>query len=219
MKAFIVIREPEAFQLLADETRRKILYLLRVKEMTVNQLAGELGLTSQAVYHHVRRLLKGKMIEVTREERVGHLIESYYQATAEDFLLSTGKVKAESVHNRGLVKDQMSTIFNAFKKLGLNLDIDEKKISRVVDLWAELQEGHSCAVKPGIEDEVWNMDELSLLEKSMTCEIIAILSMSDEEFAKTERNRRQFRVFLRSLLKAEPKQSKAKSTNPIKNLA
>jgi DNA-binding transcriptional ArsR family regulator len=219
MKAFIVIREPEAFQLLADETRRKILYLLRVKEMTVNQLAGELALTSQAVYHHVRRLLKGKMIEVTREERVGHLIESYYQATAEDFLLSTGKVKAESVHNRGLVKDQMSTIFNAFKKLGLNLDIDEKKISRVVDLWAELQEGHSCAVKPGIEDEVWNMDELSLLEKSMTCEIIAILSMSDEEFAKTERNRRQFRVFLRSLLKAEPKQSKAKSTNPIKNLA
>jgi DNA-binding transcriptional ArsR family regulator len=219
MKAFIVIREPEAFQLLADETRRKILYLLRVKEMTVNQLAGELALTSQAVYHHVRRLLKGKMIEVTREERVGHLIESYYQATAEDFLLSTGKVKAESVHNRGLVKDQMSTIFNAFKKLGLNLDVDEKKISRVVDLWAELQEGHSCTVKPGIEDEVWNMDELSLLEKSMTCEIIAILSMSDEEFAKTERNRRQFRVFLRSLLKAEPKQSKAKSTNPIKNLA
>ena len=50
MKPFMVVKEPEAFQLLADETRRKILYLLRVKEMTVSQLSSELGLTSQAVY-------------------------------------------------------------------------------------------------------------------------------------------------------------------------
>lgn len=203
MKAFIVVREPEAFQLLADETRRKILYLLRVKEMTVNQLAQELGLTSQAVYHHARKLLKGNMIEVAREERVGHLIESYYRATAEDFLLSTGKIKAKSVHDKEHVKEQMTAVFKAYKKLGLDVEYDDSKISRLVDLWAKLQEGCSGCMKPELEDEIWGMEELSVLEKSIAAEIMGSLLMSDEEFATSEKNRRELRAFLRSLLKKE----------------
>ena len=203
MKAFIVVREPEAFQLLADETRRKILYLLRVKEMTVNQLAQELGLTSQAVYHHARKLLKGNMIEVTREERVGHLIESYYRATAEDFLLSTGKIKAKSVHDKEHVKEQMTAVFKAYKKLGLDVEYDDSKTSRLVDLWAKLQEGCSGCMKPELEDEIWGMEELSVLEKTIAAEIMGSLLMSDEEFATSEKNRRALRAFLRSLLKKE----------------
>lgn len=215
MKSFIVVREPEAFQLLADETRRKILYLLRVKEMTVNQLAEELGLTSQAVYHHARKLLKGKMIEVTREERVGHLIESYYRATAEDFLLSTGKIKAESIHDKEHVKEQMTAVFKAYKKLGVGIEFDDSKISRLVDLWARLQEGCSGCMRPEIEDEIWGMDELSILEKSMSCEIMGSLLMSDEEFARSEKNRRELRAFLRSLLKKE----KASPAKKLKAMA
>ena len=203
MKAFIVVREPEAFQLLADETRRKILYLLRVKEMTVNQLAQELGFTSQAVYHHARKLLKGNMIEVTREERVGHLIESYYRATAEDFLLSTGKIKAKSVHDKEHVKEQMTAVFKAYKKLGLDVEYDDSKTSRLVDLWAKLQEGCSGCMKPELEDEIWGMEELSVLEKTIAAEIMGSLLMSDEEFATSEKNRRALRAFLRSLLKKE----------------
>src|SRR2546425_538311 len=56
MKAFKVIKSPEAFQLLADETRRRIIYLLRAKEMTVSQISAELGLTPQAIYHHIRKM-------------------------------------------------------------------------------------------------------------------------------------------------------------------
>jgi DNA-binding transcriptional ArsR family regulator len=209
MKAFIVVREPEAFQLLADETRRKILYLLRVKEMNVNQIAEELGVTSQAIYHHVKKLLKGKMIEVTKEERVGHLIESYYRATAEDFLLSTGKVKAKTVHNKELVKEQMTAVLKAYRKLGLDLEYDDDTISRLVNLWAALQEGCSSCTKPRLEDEIWNTDELSLLEKTMAGEIMSILLMSDEEFAKSEKTRREFRALLRSILKEKKEQLKS----------
>jgi DNA-binding transcriptional ArsR family regulator len=214
MKAFIVVREPEAFQLLADETRRKMLYLLRVKDMTVNQIAEELGVTSQAIYHHVKKLLKGKMIEVTREERVGHLIESYYRATAEDFLLSTGKMKAKTLHSKDLVKDQITVVLKAFKKLGLNLEYDEDKISRLVDLWVGLQECCPGSKKLELEDEIWNMDELSLLEKTMAGEIMSILFMSDDEFSKNEKNRKAFRAFLLSLLRGEEKQEKTKTAKP-----
>jgi DNA-binding transcriptional ArsR family regulator len=212
MKAFIVIREPEAFQLLADETRRKILYLLRVKDMTVNQLAAELGLTSQAVYHHTRKLLKGKMIEVTKEERVGHLIESYYRATAEDFLLSTGKIKAKSVRDKAMVREQITAVLKAYKKFGLTVEYDDSKISKLVDLWAGLQEDCESCMNPDLQDDIWSTDELSLLEKTMAAEISGILLMTDDEFARNEKNRRDLRTFLHSFIKKKEFRIPAKPT-------
>ncbi len=200
MKAFIVIREPEAYQLLADETRRKILYLLRVKDMTVNQLATELGLSTQAVYHHIRKLLHGKMVEVTKEERVGHLIESYYRATAEDFLLSTGKIKAKSVHDKTLVKEQMTAVFKAYQKLGLDLRCDDQAISKLVDLWVALQEDCSDCMNPELQDDIWGSEDLSLLEKTMAAELAGILLMTDQEFARNEKSRRELRAFMRSFI-------------------
>lgn len=212
MKAFIVIREPEAFQLLADETRRKILYLLRVKDMTVSQLAAELGLTSQAVYHHTRKLLKGKMIEVTKEERVGHLIESYYRATAEDFLLSTGKIRAKSVRDKAMVREQITAVLKAYKKFGLTVEYDDKKISKLVDLWVGLQEDCGTCMNPELQDEIWSTDELSLLEKTMAAEISGILLMTDDEFARNEKNRRDLRTFLHSFIKKKELRIPAKPT-------
>jgi len=205
MKAFIVIREPEAFQLLADETRRKILYLLRVKDMNVNQLAAELGLTSQAVYHHIRKLLKGKMVEVTKEERVGHLIESYYRATAEDFLLSTGKIKAESVRDKAMVKEQITAVLKAYRKFGLGVKYDDSNISKLADLWVGLQEDCGTCMNPELQDKIWSSDDLSLLEKTMAAELSSVLLMTDEEFARNEKNRRELRTFLRSLAQKKEK--------------
>ena len=42
---------------MADDTRRRVVYLLRAKEMTVGQIHHELQLTPQAIYHHIRKLL------------------------------------------------------------------------------------------------------------------------------------------------------------------
>src|SRR5512139_527030 len=91
MKAVKHISDPEGFKILADETRRKIIFLLRAKELTVSQIADELNLTPQTVYHHIKRLVEAGMVEVTREVRVDHLIESYYMATAEVFHMTVGK--------------------------------------------------------------------------------------------------------------------------------
>jgi DNA-binding transcriptional ArsR family regulator len=201
MKPFMVIREPEAYQLLADETRRKILYLLRVKEMTATQLAEELGITSQAVYHHIRKLLKGNMVEVAKEERTGHLIESYYRATAEDFLLTHGKISSQTLHDKKLAEEQVTAVLNGLKKLGFNLQFDAKKMSQVVDLRAGIDECCPTTRKPEIEEKIWNMDELNLLMKVMASDFAGILLMSDEEFAKQQESRKKLRSFLLSLVK------------------
>lgn len=97
MRAFKYIRDPRAFELLADETRRKIIYLLRAKEMTVSQLAADLHVTTQAVYHQIKKLLELELVEVAREERVDHFIETYYRAAAEVFEFHHGDAgKGES---------------------------------------------------------------------------------------------------------------------------
>src|SRR5437667_12355256 len=91
MRGSKVIKDPKAFTLIGDETRRKVIYLLRAKEMTVSQIAAELNLTPQAIYHHIRKLRDSDLVEVAREERVDHFIETYYRATAEMFNLSHGE--------------------------------------------------------------------------------------------------------------------------------
>src|SRR5512137_2899755 len=91
MKEVKAISDPEACRLLADEKRRKIIYLLRAKEMTVSQIADELNLAPQNLYHHIKKMLEADLVEVTREVRVGSLIESYYRATAEVFQITVGQ--------------------------------------------------------------------------------------------------------------------------------
>ena len=68
MRTFKFIRDPNAFELMADDTRRRVVYLLRAKEMTVGQIHHELQLTPQAIYHHIRKLLDAGLVEVAKEE-------------------------------------------------------------------------------------------------------------------------------------------------------
>jgi len=199
----MIVREPEAFQLLADETRRKILYLLRVKEMTVSQIAAELDLTSQAVYHHIKKLLTGKMIEVVREERIGHLIESYYRATAEDFILSTGKVSSQTIHDKKLASENVTAILNALKKIGFKLEFDQKKISKLVALQAGIED--CCTSIDEYDDKIWNIENLSLHARVMAVDFVKLLLMSDAEFTKEQENRKNLRETLLSLTDKQKK--------------
>lgn len=202
MKPMQVLRDPEAFKLLADGTRRKILYLLRVKEMTVGQLAAELGLTPQALYHHIKKLLEGKMVEVAREERIGHLIESYYRATAEDFLLMCGKLKVQTLRDRKLAEQQVISCLNALKRLDFDLEFDENKISQLVDLRTGLSE--CCKDDERLTrvlDGIWNMDDLDLLTHQIASDLAGTLLMSDRDFANQQETRKKLRDLLLSLIK------------------
>jgi DNA-binding transcriptional ArsR family regulator len=194
LKPIKAIKDPEAFQLLGDETRRKIVFLLRVKEMTVSQIAAELSITPQAVYHHIKKLRKGGMVEVAREERIDHLIESYYRATAETFFCSVGKTP----RSRELAEDQVRTVLNALKRLGFSLEFDENQISQLIDVWSKLDE-YKGSEK--FEDAISNLDEVDFLTKQAVQKYAETLSMSDEEFVRQQELRKKFRDLLISLVK------------------
>jgi DNA-binding transcriptional ArsR family regulator len=196
MKAFMTISDPESFQLLADATRRKVVYLLRVKEMSVNQLAAELELTPQSVYFHVRKLLKGKMVEVVREERVGHLIESYYRATAESFGFVMGKAGGSSPRSKKMAIEQERAVLEALVKLGYNLKFDDKAVARLVDLMAEEM---PCGGED-LDEKIANLG-LDPVTQMTVSEHACALSATSEEFKKADEAKHKFREALLSMMK------------------
>jgi DNA-binding transcriptional ArsR family regulator len=203
LKAIQVLRDPKVFQLLADETRRKILYLLRVREMSVCELSEELKLTPQALYHHIKKLHEGGMVEVTREERRGHLIESFYRATAEDFLISTGKLQSKTVHDKKLAEEMITSALQALNKVGAKLSLDKDKISQLVEIRAGITD--ECCKDEGefvrAYDAIWNMDDVNVLAKLIAAEFLGDLTMSNEEFTKQQGSRKRLRDLLLSLQK------------------
>jgi DNA-binding transcriptional ArsR family regulator len=193
MKPFKSISEPEAFKLMADKTRRKIVFLLRAKEMTVSQIAHELNITPQTIYHHIKKLVKGDLVEVTREVRVDHLIESYYQATAEVFHFTIGKTS----RGKEVLQEETKAALKALEQIGFKLKYNQQVILEIVE---QLLEQKDCCCAKEFEDAISKLEDIDFLTKQNVQEYAGILSMSDEEFDKRNKLKRKFREFLKSLL-------------------
>jgi DNA-binding transcriptional ArsR family regulator len=178
---------------MADETRRKIVFLLRAKEMTVSQIAHELSITPQTIYHHIKKLVEGNLVEVTREVRVDHLIESYYRATAEVFHFTIGKTTG----GKEVLREETEAALRALSHIGFKLKYDQKTVSELVDL---IMDQKDCCGAEEYEDAVSKLEDLDFMTKQHVQEYAGILSMSDEEFAERNELRKKFRDLLKSML-------------------
>lgn len=195
MKAIKVVNDPKEFQLLADGTRRKIIFLLRATEMTVSQISSNLGLTPQAIYHHIKKLQKADLVTVAREERVGHLIESYYRATAEAFLCSVGVTPS----GREFFEKQTKTILDSLVRIGFKLEYGEDEIQYLIDKQDELLK--CCSEKDFEENLKDTLDDLDNNTLALVKDFGSLLAMTDAEFEKKQQLQREFRDALKSLEK------------------
>jgi DNA-binding transcriptional ArsR family regulator len=194
MKEVKAISDPEACRLLADEKRRKIIYLLRAKEMTVSQIADELNLAPQNLYHHIKKMLEADLVEVTREVRVGSLIESYYRATAEVFQITVGQTSG----SKELQTANIAAILESLKKIGFNITYNEKDIAKLSELTMKLDNN---PVPKEYDTAISNLKDIDLLVKQGLQEYTIILSMSDEQLKRKNTLKQEFQNTLRSLAK------------------
>ena len=195
MKAIKVVNDPQEFQLLADGTRRKIIFLLRATEMTVSQIASNLGLTPQAIYHHIKKLQKADLVTVAREERVGHLIESYYRATAEAFLCSVGVTPSGGE----FFEKQTKTTLDALVRVGFKLEYDEDDIQHLIEKQDELLK--CCGEKDYEENLKDTLDDIDNNTLALVKDFGTLIASTDEEFKKKQQLQREFRDALKSLEK------------------
>jgi len=201
LKAIMIVKDPEAFQLLADDTRRQINHLLRAKEMAVSQIAAELNLTAQAIYHHIRKMKAAGLIEISREERVGHFIETYYRSAAEVFQFQLGE-GAEGCCQ----EEQIKEAIDGLHKIGLISKTSPETTSRIVEIMMRLERiyGRNKHV-----DEITEFSGADILVKQTMMEFSRMLGQTSADVKELDALHCELRDILASM--AVPKKGKAKS--------
>jgi len=187
-KALKVIKDPKAFELLADETRRRMIFLLRAREQTVAQIAHDMGLTPQAIYHHIRKLEKAGMVEVSREERVGHLIESYYRATAELFQCFHG----EGTKGQKRAAEKVKEALEGLNEVGVKVPADDETAASIVKTVKRMEKLEENPLR----DKIADSDDIDCVSKEIMMKFAFLLKMTDKQFEEYLELHRQIRSIL-----------------------
>lgn len=196
MRAFKYIHDPRAFEVIADETRRKMIYLLRVREMTVSQLADQLGKTPQAIYHQIKKLIDTGLVEVAREERVDHFIETYYRATAEVFEFHHGEQDSRESEK------ELVEAFEALSKVGIELKVDPAVVAKAIE--AE-EKSSRLGLSPELEKKISELAEVGFMTKGHVYKFAQMALMSDKEFDEMVAAERALRKLINSSVTKRPK--------------
>ncbi|ASI99375.1 winged helix-turn-helix domain-containing protein [Thermococcus celer] len=141
-----VITDPEVIKLMLEDTRRKILGLLRNREMTISQLSEILGKTPQTIYHHIEKLKDAGLVEVKRTEMKGNLVEKYYGRTADAFYINLYLGDEEL---RYFARSRLKTKLEIFKALGYKFNDEE--LLDVMDRLLEKEHEFKTAISREIE--------------------------------------------------------------------
>ena len=203
MRTLKVFKDAKAFELAADPTRRRVIHLLRARELSVSQIADELKMTPQAIYHHVRKMLDAGLIEVAKEERVDHFIETYYQAAAELFEFTYGET-SDQKYKEARTKE----VLKALTRIGLTLPIDEETISKYARISGKMNSVYQCC-SPELAEKISQLEDLDSFTKQDAIEIASNISMKDKQFEELQTLQREARELLKPKL-AQPVQAAAK---------
>ncbi|UCH57232.1 MAG: winged helix-turn-helix transcriptional regulator [Candidatus Bathyarchaeota archaeon] len=189
----------KAFALLGDETRRKIIFLLRDNELTVKEIASKLELTTQNIYHHIRRLQEAGLVQVIDERRAGHLIESYYTVTADTFIYNEDRME-----ERGF--QSSIDIMNGLNELGFGVEVSEENAERLSELIEmRIRTPSAPSVEEGIcfycsfSGYFMKFGPMNPVLLSRILQYASLIEMSDEELEAYLDYVREFREFLISI--------------------
>jgi DNA-binding transcriptional ArsR family regulator len=119
--------DKEAFNLLEDRTRRRIIQILREEELNVKELSTRLEQTPQNIYHHIKKLLESGLITEVQEKRSGHLIESFYTSSADTYVYHEDEMPSNDVH-------VFIEILNGLNEFSANLKVTQENAETLSDL-------------------------------------------------------------------------------------
>ncbi|MBN2336012.1 winged helix-turn-helix transcriptional regulator [Candidatus Bathyarchaeota archaeon] len=188
----------EAFKLLEDETRRRIVTMLREDALTVKEISGRLKLTPQNIYHHMNKLQDAGVVKLSYERREGHIIESYYSTSAENFTYSEDRIPENTVQS-------YVDVLNGLNELGHGVEVSLEAASRLEELYTEYLEGASSTVpREDICDACsfsgffMKFGPINSLLLNRVLHMARLLEMSDDEFTGHVAKLSEVRSYLKS---------------------
>jgi len=135
MRDFVIVKDPEVAKLFADPNRRCILHNLRHREMAAYQLAKTLEKNVSSISHHLNALEKAGLVEQTRTAIKGNLVEKFYRATAEKFIISYTLSEGLVPGSEDIAKWSREVCRGAVRSLGIfGYDLLTEKEDRLLEL-------------------------------------------------------------------------------------
>ena len=171
-----VITDPEVIKLMLEDTRRKILALLRNREMTISQLSEILGKTPQTIYHHIEKLKEAGVVEVKRTEMKGNLVEKYYGRTADAFYINLYLGDEEL---RYFARSRLKTKLEIFKALGYEFDGEE--LLNIMDRLLEKEHEYKTEISREIEANEEKLKDFSDEDIIHAIEWLAMAKMGRDD--------------------------------------
>src|SRR2546428_12924294 len=105
----------------------------------------------------MRKMRDADLVELARDERVDHFIETYYRATAEMFNLSHGEGMSPAY-----AAEKATEALQALAKIGLRVRTDPEVVARIVELEKSIEGG---GAKPELAEALPGLDQFDFLVK------------------------------------------------------
>ncbi len=167
-----IIKDPEVAKLLADDTRRRILHMLRHKEMSPADLAKALDKNFSSIQHHLNQLIGAGLVAQTREEKVRNMIQPYYHATAHRFIISYSLSESLQKDDE-YAQYQDAVLKKMIPGLGIfSVDVPEAKKARALSLIRKCVD----AERRAFEEVVERQTDPGTLEKQVQRPLLQLLT-------------------------------------------
>jgi len=148
-----LIKDPDVAKLLADETRRHILHILRHHERSATDLAKALKKNHSSIVHHLHLLREAGLIEETRTEQVRNMVQPYYRSVAGRFMVSysLSEALAEDDNYTAWQEEVQQRAVEGLDSFGL--EFPEEKRKKVEELVAVISGLRRRAFEETVENQ------------------------------------------------------------------
>ncbi|MFW6142094.1 MAG: ArsR/SmtB family transcription factor [Candidatus Saliniplasma sp.] len=176
------VKDMDRIKISLEETREKILALLRVNNMSISQIAEVLNKDQSTINRHIKKLERAGFVEIVGERREHHIPERIYGRTADTFLInpdaqSTKKMASLMINwNLGYDEDTLEKL----EMLGYDDGISEETLTNIFDFLNSINEHISSHVEE-IEEEVLDMNYRDLIKLKLLLYLIELNNNPDLE--------------------------------------
>jgi len=130
--SILLVDDPEKIEILNEPTRKQILRLLSDRDMTLTQIAKDLGISKRSVWYHLRVLLKRDLIVLSKKKVNAYGIEEkYYRAKASVMIGHYGK-SSKRIREETLESSKDAVIGYLCAK-NIREPISDEKIDRMAE--------------------------------------------------------------------------------------
>jgi len=157
LREVLIITEPEKVKALSDETRFKILQLLRQGPMTVWELAMALGKDRTTVYRHIKALQRAGLIEEIGTE--GN--EKLYGRTAQIFLIKADPDEGIESFRQAYLQVEAERLVRLLEKSGIRIKDRAKLKDLIKEILNEIELNSQPIIRKVSEVNV-EMSEIEL---------------------------------------------------------